>query len=570
MLRHHTKLLALLLALTMLFAACTPAPTTAEPPAPREQVKFSELTYTRPDIAKLGSMIDQALADTAAGGKQAEVLAQYDQILDEVVNYDTMQSLARLHNDMDLSDELYDTEVVLLDQEYSKLDNRLLELTGAILDSGYADAAKKAWGDDYVARYETYKKLNSKEIEPLTDREAELLNEYKKLAAQDYTTTYNGKEVAVGDLDFNDPKAAIPYYEIYARRNKELGEIYRELVQLRTQIAQTLGFDNYADYAYALLSRDYTKEEAAAFAAKVVDQLVPLQDPFRMLYGQDISQAMSTMTVDFTDGIPALEAALQQEYPAQMREALTFMQNNEMYHYSDAPNTSHGAYSTIIGGYRAPFMFVNTADYTDPGTVFHEFGHYYNFYKMDVPRWNDSNSLDTAEIHSQGLEVLMYKSYPELYGDDAELITYSNLNGLLSSVIQGCAEDEFQQQVYANPEMTLDEMNEAHAEITQKYLGYPLLYEWVDIHHHYETPMYYISYATSAISALEIWEISTQNRSKAIGIYDKITQYTLNAPYRNSLRESGLSDPFTSNAVADIAKTLRTQLSLDRASHLAA
>mgnify|MGYP000223011106 CR=1 FL=1 len=69
---------------------------------------------------------------------------------------------------------------------------------------------------------------------------------------------------------------------------------------------------------------------------------------------------------------------------------------------------------------------------------------------------------------------------------------------LVDSVLQGCAEDEFQQAVFEDPDMPLDEMNLLHAQIYQDYMGYPLVYEWVDIHHHFETPFYYVSYATSA------------------------------------------------------------------------
>ena len=36
--------------------------------------------------------------------------------------------------------------------------------------------------------------------------------------------------------------------------------------------------------------------------------------------------------------------------------------------------------------------------------------------------------------------------------------------------------------------MTVDEMNLLHGELYQEYFGYPLYYEWVDIHHHFETP----------------------------------------------------------------------------------
>ena len=131
------------------------------------------------------------------------------------------------------------------------------------------------------------------------------------------------------------------------------------------------------------------------------------------------------------------------------------------------------------------------------------------------------DSLDTAEIHSQGLEVLMHAYYKDMYGDDAELMEISNLSYMLNSILQGTCEDEFQQKVFENPDMSLEEMNKLHGDLTEKYLGYSREYEWVDIHHHYEVPFYYISYATSAASALEIWMMSMNHREDALDVYKR-------------------------------------------------
>ena len=162
-------------------------------------------------------------------------------------------------------------------------------------------------------------------------------------------------------------------------------------------------------------------------------------------------------------------------------------------------------------------MFINANDYRDASTVIHEFGHYYNFYLMPEPQWNDSNNLDAAEIHSQALELLMHPYYDQFFSaDQAEGQKIFSIYSMLSAILQGCAEDEFQQAVFANPDLTLDEVNESHAEIMFNYTGAEMAYEWVEIHHHFETPFYYISYATSAISALEIWAQSVDNREQAL------------------------------------------------------
>ena len=106
-------------------------------------------------------------------------------------------------------------------------------------------------------------------------------------------------------------------------------------------------------------------------------------------------------------------------------------------------------------------------------------------------------------------------------------------------------------------------MNEAHAALDAQFGMYEMYYEWVEIPHHFETPFYYISYATSAISALELWEIAQGDRERALSVYDQITQFTNNAQYREPLKQCGLSDPFDSDCVEEIAGVLASYAEVD-------
>ena len=51
----------------------------------------------------------------------------------------------------------------------------------------------------------------------------------------------------------------------------------------------------------------------------------------------------------------------------------------------------------------------------------------------------------------------MYQAYDALYGDKADLYALGGLLGMVNAVLQGCAEDQFQQLVANNPEITLEE-----------------------------------------------------------------------------------------------------------------
>ena len=43
--------------------------------------------------------------------------------------------------------------------------------------------------------------------------------------------------------------------------NEAVGETFRELIQVRTEIAEEAGYDSYIDYAYSCYNRDYRPKD---------------------------------------------------------------------------------------------------------------------------------------------------------------------------------------------------------------------------------------------------------------------------------------------------------------------
>lgn len=522
-------------------------------------LNYADLVYERPDLDAVYANFEDALELVTQTGIQDQLFTLYDTILAQLNHVGTMSSLASLKNSINLNDQFYEDEMLLLEAETTKMDNDINEVTGAILDSSYADAFTAKYGEEFVHNYQVMSKLNSPEIEDLVEQESKLVAEYNKLLSKEYTTEYNGETVTMDDLDLSDPDIATPYYAIYQQKNKECAEIYLQLVKLRVEIAKTLGYDSYTDYAYDCLGRDFTKEDAAQFSSMVKRYIAFTSQNLYRTYYSRLQLTMNPNPPSMEEGLRYLRTALEAEFPAAMIEALDYMLDRGLYLFDDDANMMPAGFSTILTEYAAPFLFINTSVYTDPSTLFHEFGHYYNFYLMGSINWYDSNNLDLAEIHSQGLELLMFPYYDQIYGaKHAEITQISMLSNLLDTILMGCCEDEFQQKVFEDPDMTITEMNQIHADLYQQYMGYPIYYEWVDIHHHFETPFYYISYATSAASAFEIWELSQTDRAAALAAYRSITQNTVNSGYREPLKRAGLSDPFTTDMVADLAKTVNS------------
>ncbi len=534
--------------------------------AVHEEIDFVSLEYVRPDIDALDAKIDDALAAAEQGDAQT-TMTLYNEILHAINELDTMSGVAGIRYDLDLTDTFYEEENLLLSEQYTRIDNRMNELTGAILASPFAKAAREYWGEDFIERYEINRKLNSPEIEALSKQEDELVSAYQKASAEEFSVEHDGTEYTMDDLDYSTEEGMALYDEIQAKRNAVLGQYYLDLIDVRRQIADKLGYDSYIDYAYDLLGRDFTKEEAAAFSQDV-EEWLSFVGIVGMVYSYtEPDSVQETLdSVPLSEGFDYLEEALRAEaFPETMSEALEYMRRNRLYDFGGGANRMSAGYSTELTQYDAPFMFINTDYYTDPSTLFHEFGHYHNFYCEEEMIWNDGISLDLAEVHSQGLELLMFSTYEEMYGEDAEWIEYDQLVNIIYSVLSGCAEDSFQQAVFEDPDMTLDEMNALHADLTERFMGYTDPYGWVDIHHHFETPFYYISYATSALSALELWVDSLENREKVIKIYSELTQYCANADYRETLKSVGLSDPFDSDCVESIAMALHEELDIENA-----
>ena len=132
------------------------------------------------------------------------------------------------------------------------------------------------------------------------------------------------------------------------------------------------------------------------------------------------------------------------------------------------------------------------------------------------------------------------------------------------ALLSGCMEDEFQQDVYENPDMTLDEMNALYKKLTVAY-GLDEVYgyqgtEWVLISHTFQYPLYYISYAVSMVPALELLELSQRDAEAAKTAYFNIMMREPYADLNEELSKNGLGDVFSEDTIARIADILEAYL----------
>ena len=372
------------------------------------------------------------------------------------------------------------------------------------------------------------------------------------------------------------PEEFSEVYEIYNGLHRALAErfapLYIELAELWTQEAVDAGYDSYIDYAYeAVFARDYSPEEAQRFC----DAVKPIaREYYADLYYSDISYDYDRTSPDLT-GTQLI--AILGEYLPRIDERLTepwdAMTERGLYDLGEAESGRYGgAYATSMIYYRAPFLFA-TLDGScwDLITVTHEFGHYCDFwFNPQTNVFTQTSCLDLSEIHSNGLQALFTAFYGEIYDRGADVAEYSNLSDLLENVIDGCVYDEFQRRVLSDPaDLTAEKLNGIYMSVCAEYgMEGEWTWDsgWVYVPHNFEQPLYYISYAASAIAAIQLWDMAQTDFDAAVDAYLAVLDFgSYTEEYARVLQNVGLRLFTEENAVPDICRPLLTRLEeLDR------
>jgi len=139
----------------------------------------------------------------------------------------------------------------------------------------------------------------------------------------------------------------------------------------------------------------------------------------------------------------------------------------------------------------------------------------------------------------------------------AEAFTLYRIYWMLSSITDGCMYDEFQELAYGAENLTVASVTELFRQVSEQY-GYYGDYseEWIGISHNFDSPFYYISYSVSAMTALEIYADSLENKAEAVDIYLKLSAVDQAAGFLTAMEVAGMVNPLQESAVAGMAAEL--------------
>lgn len=536
----------------------------------RADISYEDMEYVGYDPAYAYTLLEEMNALSQEPGHEEQICLNYDLMGQELDKLYTQQALNEIRYYRDVNNEEYagiDTE---MQQIYRDLVDEFLQTVRDVLLTDYREALGAHIGDEeMVEDYLEYEDM-TEELQALLDEENDLEQQYDQASVAEYTVTVKGKKWTQESYD--EAYEELTWREALAidqalnkARNEVMCPIFLDLVRNRNARARIYGYDNYAEYAYQdLYNRDYSIEDIQSVYAAVKEYIVPvLAEVEEYVYQGNIGGLlyMDYLTEDYV--IEVVGQHMGDIDPA-LAEVYQYMVDYHLYDIDYDPNKMNVGYTTTLYEYQEPFIF-NTPDYTyyDLETMIHEFGHYNEAFHAGTTLLTDMTNMDVAEIHSQGLELLYLEYADDVYGEElGDTAQQVVLYQLLYSVIDGCLYDEFQNAVYASDhEMTVEEVNQLFRRLSEEY-GYTYYdtedaaYDWVDVPHTFSSPMYYISYGTSALSALEIWSIALEDRQAGIDKYMELTTYGLSTTYCELMEKCGLKSIFEEGTIQEIARSV--------------
>lgn len=531
--------------------------------------EMKDLTY---DIDKLESDLQEltALAEEATESGEASseerVLELYDSVMEELLKLSTCNSIAQVvyyQNVLDEENGLRQQEVLEDAVDFGDAVNSALR---QVCLSPYRTAMETVLEPALVDALSEYEEMTDEEKE-LYLKENSLEQEYELAAQEEYTYSYEGQE---WDMDMLMEESYYmsqeQYIEIYqginSAKNSVLGEIYLELVQLRQQWAEMEGYDNYAEYAYSeRYIRDYTVEDAMELFEEIKEEVVPLLADADELYNsQDIMLLYFLPQTNAAERFSLMSQYLE-EIDGEMKETFDYMEEHQLYDMDPAAGKAGTGFTIGLDYFGDVFIFDSPYEhFYDYATAIHEFGHYHYMFRNTEDIMVQSNNIDLCEIHSQGLEMLYYDYYDDMFADDlGDVFRFIEVYQMLQNTVDAAMISEFEIRVYQEPDMSLEDMNKLYLELSESYgeQYHELvteLYTWTEIPHIFNSPCYYIGYSTSAFSALDILALSQENREDAVEKYMELTTLPTYAPYCEAVEYVGLRDIFEKGVPGEIVE----------------
>ena len=559
-------------------------------------MKFSQMPYERPDLEAVKAQLNEFNERLAKAESYESAKAVFLERETYEKHVDTMESLVSIRHSIDTRDEFYDEEMKFWNTSGPVLEEYRQEWNRVMLESPFRPQFEEEYGNVMFIKAEMAKKTFAPEIIPDLQKENELATTYEKLLAS-AQIPFEGNMYTLSQMtpfknDADDDRRLAAWKaegQWYKDHQKELDDLYDQLVHVRDQIGRKLGYDGYTELGYYRMQRNcYGKEDVARFRAAVVKYLVPVADEVCREQAKRIGRAYPLSFADaalkFRSGNPkpcgepedilAQGKKFYDELSPETSRFFNTMLDQELLDVLSTPGKEAGADCSSIADYGVPFIFANfNGTQGDVEVVTHEAGHAFAAWmnRDRVPYSQIWPGMEACEVHSMSMEFFAWPWADGFFGEDTRKFKYSHLAGALTFIPYGTMVDHFQHIVFEKPNMTPKERHGVWKELLGIYMPWmkldgeiPFYSEgegWQRQHHIYSLPFYYIDYCIAQTVALEFWAMIQEDQKNAWEHYMAYTRQGGSRVFTELLEHAGMVSPFDENCLKKVAEAAKKWLS---------
>jgi oligoendopeptidase F len=331
----------------------------------------------------------------------------------------------------------------------------------------------------------------------------------------------------------------------------ELNHLWQELLQLRQQIAQNAGFDDFRAYQWQRFHRfDYTPADCETFHAAIEQVVVPAAtrvyqrmglDPVRPWDMQrDNVYPPARPTLHPYATIEELESTAEtifQQVDPQLGDYFGIMRREKLLDLGNRKGKGPGGYCTTFAVAQRPFIFMNAVGSEgDVRTLLHEAGHAFHSFeasRLDYAQQKDY-PIEFAEVASMAMELLSAPYWRQSTGgyySDADYVhaRRQHLENILLFWPYMAVVDAFQHWVYTHVDDALDPAN-CDAKWTELWDRFIPGIDWTGLEdvkttgwqrklHIFRIPFYYVDYGLAQLGAVQVWRNALTDQAQAVANY---------------------------------------------------
>ena len=545
---------------------------------------FAEMEYQRVPLEEIKSQYEtlHRRLPSADAHDIVDVVREWTRLRSR---YDTMSSLNQVRYTIDTRNTAIKDERKFLDDQEPTVEEWNTSMRRALLAHPQRGALEKEFGRQFISSMETAVQTFDPKIAEHLKKQSDLSMQYTDLLAS-AKIEFQGKTYNLSGLEqfqHNENRevrheASLKRFEFFQSNGANLDRIYDELVKVRHDMALKLGYPNYIPLAYKLLFRtDYEQNDVKVLREEVRRHVVPLATRWRERQRQLIGvDELKWWDLKLLDGKPAPRpqgnaetiientSRMYSELSPQTAEFFRMMRERGLFDLVTKEGKAGGGYCTSFSDFGVPFVFSNfNGTKGDVEVMTHECGHAFQCWSSRSQplleyRWP---TYEACEIHSMGMEFLTYPWMDLYFGDAAERFRRVHMIESVVFLPYGCAVDEFQHFVYANPDCGPEARHKEWISLEKKYLPWTnygdLEYAlrggfWQGQQHIYNAPFYYIDYVLAQTCALQIWKKSRENRDRALQDYMAICPPGGSQSFLQLVQTGGLRNPFEPGVLSGI------------------